>query len=98
MKMGAVRLTRNLQLGQGARPYQDVTTDFTSGRKLEIIRNKKASVQAARKPSFIVRTDQFAVPSVGRALNLWRSQFVALLASFRNSSISGWPMRPAASL
>ncbi len=82
MKMGAMRLTRNLQLGQGVRPYEDVTRDFTSARGLEIIRNKKASVQRARKPSLVVRNDQFVV----------------LLASLRNSSISGWPMRPAASL
>jgi hypothetical protein len=85
MKMGALRLTRNLQLGQGARPYQDVTGDFTSSRDLAIIRNKKASVRTARKPSFETTRSSC-------------SQFVVPLASFRNSSINGWPMRLAASL
>jgi hypothetical protein len=68
MKMGAVRLTRNLQLGQGARPYQDVTTDFTSGRKLEIIRNKKG-FRAGRTEAFVHRSDG----SVRRALSWSRS-------------------------
>lgn len=87
MKMGAERLTRNLQLGQGARPYEDVTTDFTSAPQSEIIRNKKASVQTPRKP-FVHRPDG----------SVRRAQFVVLLASLRNSSISDWPTRLAASL
>ncbi|GMO54999.1 hypothetical protein BwSH14_78140 [Bradyrhizobium ottawaense] len=65
--MGPTRLTRNLQLGQEARPYQDCNARFYLQPQSDIIRNKKASVQTARKPSFIVRNDQFV------ALNSWCS-------------------------
>lgn len=63
MKMGATPLTRNLQLGQEAGPCQDCNARFYLQPQSEIIRNKKASVQAARKPSFIVRNDRFVVLS-----------------------------------
>lgn len=82
--MSAARLTRNLQLGQGARCYEDVTADFTSSRDRKSFATKRlpCGPHGSLRSSFIVRQDQFVV----------------LFASFWNSSISDWPTRLAASL
>ncbi|MEY9879041.1 hypothetical protein ABIA43_000575 [Bradyrhizobium sp. USDA 328] len=56
-RMSAARLTRNLQLGQGARCYEDVTADFTSSRdrKSFATRRLPCGPHGSLRSSFIVR-------------------------------------------
>src|SRR5215218_3293031 len=81
VRMGAARLTRNLQVGQGARSFEDVTLLNFSSVAIGNHSQQKGLPCPHGSP-IIVRSNQFVVP----------------FASFWNSSISGWPMRPAASL
>src|SRR3954449_10655643 len=82
MRMSAAQLTRNLQLGQGAGSFEDVTLLNLYSVAIGNHSQQKGLPRPARKPSFIIRSNQFVV----------------LFASFWNSSINGCPIRLFAAL
>src|SRR5689334_14225350 len=71
IKMGAPRLTRNLQLGQGARPYEDVTRDFTSSRDRKSFATKGLPCRPHGSPRSSFETISSSC-SIRRALGLFK--------------------------
>src|SRR3954468_4380964 len=81
VRMGAARLTRNLQLGQGAGSFEDVTLLNLYSVAIGNHSQQKGASPPGTETPFLIPLNQFVVP----------------FPSFWNSSINGCPIRLAAS-